>query len=76
MVMFRGMPGERVDIGKGGGESKVNVNVFNYSGEQVKTSERDNPEGGKDITVTIGQAMRAVAQDEIMRQLRPGGMLS
>ena len=64
LVAFRASPGEHVTIApsadRGGGAAPTavtNVQVHNYSGSQAAVQQQTNSQGGKDVSVVIGEAM-------------------
>jgi|SRR5271157_3044353 len=61
LVAFRATPGERVNVtpanDRGTAGAVTNVQVHNYSGSNASVEQRTNAQGGKDVTVYIGEAM-------------------
>lgn len=61
LVAFRATPGERVSVtpanDRGTAGAVTNVQVHNYSGSNARVEQRTNAQGGKDVTVYIGEAM-------------------
>ena len=48
------LPGGKLGVGVSG---MFNVNIMNYSGEEIEQSEASNRQGGRDLNVVIGAAM-------------------
>lgn len=66
--------GSAQGIGGGNGSAGITKVTFNdYAGQKVQTEERDDPQGGREMLVTIGEQVAAAASqpgNPLQRQLR------